>query len=1046
MKTLFISLCALIQCASALSLENLRVEHRTEPVGIDLAQPRFSWQIIGDTQGLRQTAYQLKVTSGTQAVWDTDWVQSDQSLLVKYEGKALLSSTPYHWQVRIKYQTGTSSPWSKPARWVTGLLDPKKELTADWIGFDQPSPDQPDFSNWFQIEQAHWICHPKQKAKDRSIAHYRTEFNFPKNATKLQIGIEMEYVGQVSLNGIELFQAGRLTVPSYFDLTPWVQVGKNTLVIRVNSNKGREQFGLIAELRTENADGTVTRKFTDGTWETTFDKIDAWSSEKPKAKWVPVRVLGKPGEKNPTGLGKDSLFLPKFKASVFMPPLAMLRKEIELTKPVRFAVFHGTAKGLYDLHVNGKAVTPTGFQPGWTQYEKQTNYVSTDLTDSLKPGKNVLGAVLADGWYRGHLLWSGRERFGDKLRFSGQLEVEYEDGTRATFATDKTWKASYGPTLQSDILMGEIYDARLAQPGWSQPDFDDRAWKPVVVDQRDGNSQMIQRAHPTESVRPEMELSPKAITEPKPGVYVFDFGQNFAGWTRLRISGEPGQHIYLRFGEDLNTDGTIFTDNLRSINPADLYICHGVGVEIWEPRFTYHGFRYVQIVGLKQKPTQETLTGIVAHSGGPITSSFSSSSPMLDRLYQNVQWSQRSNYFETMTDCPQRDERYGWTGDAHFFMGSSAYNQNGTSFFNKWFQDCLATQKPKSGNISNGAPGNKPGAGNGSLDWSAAMIITPWMIWNRFGDTQPILENYDALRLYMTQWEALPDKMAPSGKGSKKDSYKIIGDWVSLEKGTTKEFIGRVMGYQLSKQMVDFATLKGNQKDLETFTALAGRYRSEIIAKHIDKNGKVTGDTQCAYAYVARLGLYEPHQKTRIREQFRRRMEADQFTVQTGFHGTPNLLQGLTKIGLNSEAGKVIMNERSPSWGAMVNRGATTIWERWEGKNADGTFSKEAMNSFNHYTFGGCGEWMMGYLTGLRPDSPGFKTILVKPTVIPQLDHVTGSFETPYGTVSNQWKREGENILMELIVPPNSSARVVLPTGEKKVGSGTHHFEWKENR
>ena len=416
-----------------------------------------------------------------------------------------------------------------------------------------------------------------------------------------------------------------------------------------------------------------------------------------------------------------------------------------------------------------------------------------------------------------------------------------------------------------------------------------------------------------------------------------DFGQNFAGWTRLHVDGRAGQTIYLRFAEDLNADGTIYTDNLRTVNPADRYICKGGGMETWEPRFTYHGFRYVQIVGLTEKPTKETLTGIVAHSGGPITGTFESSSPMLNRLYQNVQWSQRSNYFETMTDCPQRDERYGWTGDAHFFMPTAAYNQNAASFFTKWFLDCVDTQKEPTGNISNGAAGLPARRRQCFTRLVCCHDGSPWMIWQRYGDAQPIEDRYAALRLYMTQWQKFAIQVDEGQNGKQKSKkgksdYRIIGDWVALEKGTSREFIGRVFGYLLSRHMAEFARITGHDGDVRTFTDLAVNFRAEVIRKHIAPDGTVTGDTETAYALVCRHHLYEPAQEKLIHEKFHQRMLADKYAVLTGFHGAGNLLQGLTAIGLATDASKTILNEEPPSWGGMVKLGATTIWERWKGK------------------------------------------------------------------------------------------------------------------
>ena len=762
------------------------VEQRPAPVGLDAAKPRFSWQLHGGTNGLRQTAYQIRIArsadslgaAGQPLAWDSGWVATEQSHLVAYAGEPLRSSTPYFWQVRIKNEAGATSAWSAPARWVTGLLDAEKELLADWIGFDQRFPGLPQGADWFDIGQAQWICHPGTESGKTGTAFYRKTFTLPADTTRVMMGMEANFAAQFFVNGVELFQGGRFdSVPSYLDITPWIRPGLNQFAFRVYQCDPSTHAGLLAAIRIERKDGGIVRLFTDETWQSTAKPVDLWKTAvQADDGWGAVKVLGKPGEPNMTGRGKGRgekkpvLFSPLFNDRVYLPPPVCLRREIVISKPVRFALFHGTAQGLYDLHVNGRRLTPSGFQPGWTQFDTHISYVSTEVTEALQPGRNALGVVLADGWFRGNLLWFGREGFGEKLRFAGQLEVEYADGSRETFRTGPDWKASFGPTLQSDIMQGEIYDARREQPGWDKTGFAEREWsavdvtphgtdqaeatrvdvtarvreliaqgKPVpainalaahdpyrnIVSTKKGLSvecringvnqtfwiasprawtpppglkttdiqkaafggatgslpKPILRAHPTEPVRPQGELLAKAISEPKPGVYVVDFGQNFAGWVRLKVAGRAGQSVYLRFAEDVKQDGTIYTDNLRGINPADRYICKGGGLETWEPRFTYHGFRYVQITGLTAKPTPETLTGIYAHSGGPVTSTFASSSPLLDRLYKNVTWSQRSNYFETMTDCPQRDERYGWVGDAHFFLRSSAYNQHGASFF-----------------------------------------------------------------------------------------------------------------------------------------------------------------------------------------------------------------------------------------------------------------------------------------------------------------------------------------------------------------------------
>lgn len=1052
--------CGRAQSATGTTIGGQLVEHRIAPIGIDVPNPRFSWQLMGTTPGLRQTGYQIQVTSGAPngpVMWDSGWVVSDQSHLIAYAGTLLKSSSSYYWRVRIQDENGTASAWSDWTRWVTGYLNPATEFSADWIGASQPSPAAPSGTGWFSIDQAQWIS--VANPVNGSVGSYRKKFVLPANTSRVSIAPLVNSRGMLFMNGVEVFRGmniGAFDLPRYLDITPCIHSGTNVLALQVAENDTGKHPGVLVSMRIEQSDGTVTRIFTDGSWEATTNSVMLWgNNEQPSDNWKPVAVLGLPGAKNTTGQGDANLILPVYGDKSFMPPPTYLRKEITLSKPVRMAVYHGSAQGLYDLYVNGQRLTPTGYNPGWTQYDKHTDYVSTDVTPALKTGANALGVVLADGWFRGNLLWVGRQNFGKDLWISGQLEVEYTDGSHDTFRTDSTWKAGYGPILQSDTMNGEIYDARLEQPGWANAGFAEQGWNPAAVMPRSADGKFnTQIAHQTDPVAVEMELAPQTITQTKPGVYLVDFGQNFGGWVRLNVKGSAGQMIYLRMGEDLNSDGTLFTENLGTINPSELYICKGGGgVETWEPRFAYCGFRYVQVAGLTEAPTTDTFTGIVAHSGGPITSTFDSSSPLVNRMFQNVLWSQRSNFFEIMTDCPQRSERFGWNGDAHFFMPSAVYNQNNASFFIKKFQDCLDTQK-SSGEIGNGSPGHNPGAGgNAALDWGAVLMSVPWEVWQRYGDPQPIIDNYDSLKAYMGLWQNFADAVDNNG------DYRIIGDWLSSEAHPSKAFLGRVFGYQLSTQMAAFAKLAGKPADEVTFTNLAAHFADEVRSMHIAADGTATGDMETSYANIGSTGLYTPQQKPAVMDKFQQRLATDKYGVYCGFNGVGKLLPALTSMGLIKEASKVLVNTNYPGWGNMVSLGATTTWETWGAKTAPGVYSGKSMN---HFTFAGYGEWLMGNLVGLRAESPGYKVVHVEPTVIPDLSWASASFMTPYGVVSNRWDKQAGGISMDLTVPPNSSANVVFPldalditqqgqpvTGTNVNGqvnlaveSGLHHFFW----
>ncbi len=444
-------------------------------------------------------------------------------------------------------------------------------------------------------------------------------------------------------------------------------------------------------------------------------------------------------------------------------PAPYLRKEFTVATGVKRAIIYATAQGVYELSLNGQRVSNDVFMPGWTDYKQRIYYTAYDVTDLLKEGPNAIGAILGDGWFRGNISCVGQNKYGNKLRFKAQLHIDYDNGQSKILTTDSDWKASYGPILESDMQAGEVYDARLEMPGWNQAGFDQSSWSPIVT----GSSiKPLLQAYPGVPVRAVKELPAVKVTEPTPGTYVFDLGQNFSGWARLKVNGQAGDEVTMIFAEMLKDDGSAYTINLRSARAVDTYVLKGGGEEVWEPRFTFHGFRYVQVTGLKEKPTADAITGIVLYSDSPESSSFECSNPMVNKIQENIVWGQRSNYLEVPTDCPQRDERLGWTGDTQVFIRTGCYNQDVSEFFTKWMVDLMDTQN-RQGLFGNQAPVFH---GHGAAAWACAGIICPWTIYKVYGDTRMIETHYDAMVRYM-------DACGKDGLGGRK--AHTWGDWLA---------------------------------------------------------------------------------------------------------------------------------------------------------------------------------------------------------------------------------------------------------------------------
>jgi alpha-L-rhamnosidase len=716
-------------------------------------------------------------------------------------------------------------------------------------------------------------------------------------------------------------------------------------------------------------------------------------------------------------------------------PAPFVRAEFTLDRPVAQARLYATALGVYEAHINGEKVGDDVLTPGWTDYAKRVQYQVYDVTGMLKQGENAIGAILGDGWYAGYVGWRARQRYGDTPKFLANLVVTYDDGSSDVFATGDSWKTAYGPIISSDIQMGEHYDARREMPGWDTAGFDDGKWRTVSLfpDPGIAFSAMV---GPT--VRRTVELKPgtsshdaSLFNNPR---WVFDMGQNMVGWLRLKISAPAGTTITLRHAEVLNPDGTIYTTNLRRAQQTDHYTAKGEGEEIWEPRFTFHGFRYVELSGFAGTPTDETLTGIVLHSDMPQTMRFESSDPLINQLQHNIEWGQRGNFVDVPTDCPQRDERLGWTGDAQVFIRTAAYNFDVSGFFTKWTRDLEDSQTAK-GEFPMVSPNPGVADVDGGPAWADAGVICPWTIYQCYGDKQILIDRYASMRRYV-------DFLNQTSRDGERnyvgyDGWQGFGDWLALD-GSTDRFgitpkglIGTAFFSYSSRLLSRIATILGHHEDAARYARYADTARDAFQRVYVTPGGLVAGGTQACYVLALYFGLLPEAARPAAIETLVRDIKMRGNHLSTGFVATPYISRVLSDNGKTDVAYTLLKQTTWPSWLYSVTQGATTIWERWDGWTHDRGFQDPGMNSFNHYAYGAIGAWMYAVVAGIDVDDeqPGYKHIIMRPQPGGNFSHVAAELKGPYGTIRSAWK-QNNGFEWDITVPANSSALVAVPAAE----------------
>lgn len=740
------------------------------------------------------------------------------------------------------------------------------------------------------------------------------------------------------------------------------------------------------------------------------------------------------GEANVFGagtIGADGLDLAG--ASALLKPgnqTPRLRTEFTLPKKVAAARLYASAQGIYEISLDGKRVGDDLFAPGWTNYSDQVQYQSYDVTGLLGRGAHAIGAQLAPGWYAGDVGWFGTGQYGTTPALWAQLRVTYTDGTERTLDTDGSWQASTGgPVTSADNYMGESYDARREQSGWAEPGFTGAGWTPVDV-QPGLSSKAVPQIGPP--VRVTGTVRPVHVTEPAPGTYVFDLGQDISGVMRLRVRGPAGTTVTLRHAQAVNPDGTLYTDNLAA-GPApyltaaqqDTYTLRGGGTETFQPDFTYHGFRYVAVTGYPGTPTPADLTGIVEGTDAPVIGAFSTSDALVNRLQSNITWSERDNLFSVPTDTNARTERLGWAGDADFFAPTAVFNRDLDGFYAKWERDLIDSQTPQ-GIFDNVAPTWPAVAGSGyGGGWGDAGVVIPYTAWQSYGDTALVRSSYPAMRKYLAAMEAAStDLILPA-------SFAPAGDWMNVDQPTPSDLIATAYFAYDASLMARMSAAVGRDADAAGYRALFTRIASAWDAKYLAEDGSVAGNSETGYVLALHIGLLPEGLRAQAADRLVGLVHAGGDHLATGFVGTQWLLPVLSATGHTDIAYTLLEQTGYPSWGYEIGHGATTVWERWDGILPGGGFNPNVNgNSFNHAVDGAVGTWMYTTIAGIVPDPahPGYARFSVRPQPGGGLTHARASLRSPHGTISSSWHLTGKQLVMDVVVPHGSTAVVFVPS------------------
>ncbi len=1007
--------------AAAVSVVGLQTNARTNPLGIGGDAPSFSWKSTSSARGVVQGAYEIRVgtTEGGDDAWSSGKVDSSKQLDVTYAGDALESQTRYYWQVKVWDGAGQESDWSPSSWFETGILS-----TSEW--------------------QGDWIAKAAGGEIDR-WADYTADIDFDINQLAIGVFVRAKdtsnaYMWQISTadgSGVPKFRPHKRINNGYtlMDNKPITSITSAQLL------EGTHRLSVTVDGSTITTllDGTQIDQRTDTSFTKGFVgfRQDFANAVDESADVKAVKVTAKNGDVlldtdfsagNPFNGGtltdqglrvadrKDVLL----RTSDSNKPLFRTEFTTEPGKTIKSARAYASAHGVYELQLNGDSVGDQHLAPGWTDYTKRIQYQTYDVTDQVDEGTNAFGAEVGDGWWAGKVGMWGPGMYSHDLGLIAQLRIDYTDGSSQVVKTDDTWKSHSGPYAAADNIDGETYDARAEQPGWDQPGYTDTGWNAVTIGPSDTTKLVPQ---PDEPVRTTGER-PALVRTTSPGVangYIYDLGQNMVGVARMRISGVAGQTVKVRYAEELYDDGRFYVGNLRAAKVTDYYTFKETGTVEYTPKFTQHGFRYIEISGASSAPELGDVTGVVWGSDLAATGDLQTSDTMLNQLVSNISWGQRGNFLSIPTDTPARDERLGWTGDINVFAPTASYLRDTRSFLQKWTQD-LRDSAYANGNLPGIAPSVPTIDLGAGLGWSDSGITVPYAAWHAQGDTAIVRQNYAAMEKFFgfVEGGAGPD-LIDSARGN-------WNDWLNLDDNTGVDVLGTAYYAEDARMLSEMAASIGEDADAARYAALSTSIREAFTAKLISSDGTVQGNSQTAYAMALGMNLVsDPALRVKVGQKFVAKLKTSDNHLTTGFLGTPWLLPALTSIDRSDLAYTMILKKDYPSWGYEIANGATTMWERWNSIGPDGSFGDEGMNSFNHYAYGAVGDWMYQNIGAIKALEPGYKKIQVKPAVDGGLTHGSGQYDSVYGAIDTDWTKTGDDLSLTVDVPVNTTADIVLP-------------------
>jgi len=894
-----------------------------------------------------------------------------------------------------------------PAWWEMGILAPS-DWTAQWIGWkDQLDEDRADI-RWISAGPADPDAAPPVPGPV-----FRLQFESAGAARDAALFIASTAGFLIRVNGRQWVSKRSWRSFDRQDITGEISAGQNTVEIAIpvapaGRRGGRQAVVKIAALlKVVDAGGKIERYASGGRWEARFGDGD----------WKPATITGEVGS------------LPLSPVPGNLPqPAALLRREFAISKPVRSARLYVTALGSYQAFLNGKRVGSDVLTPEFTDYNRRVLYQNYDVGSLLTSGRNAIGAILGDGWFL-----SGQFEPGLRLTFLpppprllAQLHIDYADGTQDDIVSDGSWKAAQSPIYHSEIYAGETYDARLEQPGWDTAGFGDSAWTSAVISLPPPGIVAAEMTIPPRVVATIHPESVKAIAD---GTYVVDMGQNMVGWPVLKVSGKAGTRVRMRTAEILNPDGTLYRDNLRNADATDTYVLRGGGEEVYRPHFTFHGFRYVELTGFPGTPTRDSLTGeVVSSLSGEPSATVATSSELVNRFWKTGLWGQRGNFLSIPTDCPQRDERQGWTGDAEVFWRTGSYNFDIASFGRQWMRSMVDEQTaegifantvPQIASFVDSAPG-----------WGDAGVIVPWTAWKQYGDKAIVEENWAAMERWMDFIQTNnPNFLRRNRTG---DNF---ADWVPAGSRTPVDLVATAYWALVAGQMADVAQALGKEDAAGRYRQLGLEIRAAFQKEFIKDDGTVGSGSQTSYVLALYMNLAPQSQVPALVSNLVKDIESHDWHLTTGFLGTPFLLFTLADHGRTDVAYRLLLNETYPSWGYMLSKGATTWWERWNGDTGD-----PSMNSFNHYAFGSVMAWVYRYLVGIdtAPSGPGFQEIVIHPRLDGRIPKARGQYDSAYGKIVADWNGTPAGpFSLKVTIPANTTAKVYLPAiARRKVTEG----------